>query len=207
MPQKTWVVGEEVLAADFNSYIQQQVVPQFPNTATRDGWTAPPNGALCVTVDTYTVWLRQAGAWKALTTGTTPAFRIVGGGGGQSCPQNTIVVCTFASEASDPLNAVTAGVFTCPAAWAGRWQFDWSVRFPGPSTGIRNVYLNVGVPRYGQWTTTQTATGDTTIAGSATVVMGAGATANVTVFQSHSGGLLINSGTDEYFQGYWVGPN
>jgi hypothetical protein len=82
MPQKTWVVGEEVLAADFNSYVQQQVVPQFPNTATRDSeWTAPPDGALCVTTDTYTTWMRQAGAWAGAGT------RILGfasGGASQS---------------------------------------------------------------------------------------------------------------------------
>lgn len=69
MPTKTWVVGEEVLAADFNTYVQQQVVPTFSNTAARDAWTSPPNGARCVTLDTYTGWERRAGAWKRSAAG------------------------------------------------------------------------------------------------------------------------------------------
>ena len=64
MPQKTWAVGEEVLAADFNTYVQNQVVPQFPTTAARDAaWVAPPDGAVCVTTDKGAVWRRKAGAW------------------------------------------------------------------------------------------------------------------------------------------------
>jgi hypothetical protein len=70
MPQKTWVVGEEVLAADFNSYIQNQTIPAFTGTAQRDSqWATPPNGALCVTTDTNTLWQRVAGAWTRQTTG------------------------------------------------------------------------------------------------------------------------------------------
>lgn len=64
MPQKSWAVGEEVLAADLNSYLQSQTVPQFTNVAQRDSqWASPPVGAFCVTVDTGTVWQRTSGAW------------------------------------------------------------------------------------------------------------------------------------------------
>jgi hypothetical protein len=66
MPQKAWAVGEEVLAADFNTYLQNQVIPAFTTAAQRDSqWSAPPNGALCVTVDTYRLWQRVGGAWVA----------------------------------------------------------------------------------------------------------------------------------------------
>lgn len=65
MPQKSWAVGEEVLAADFNTYLQNQVVPAFTTTTQRDAqWTAPPNGALCVTTDTNTLWQRIASSWS-----------------------------------------------------------------------------------------------------------------------------------------------
>lgn len=68
MPQKTWAVGEEVLAADFNTYVQNQVVPVFATEAQRDAqWTSPPNGAQCLTLDAFTVWVRQAGAWVILS--------------------------------------------------------------------------------------------------------------------------------------------
>lgn len=36
MPTKTWVVGEEVLAPDFNTYVQKQVVPTFATVAARN---------------------------------------------------------------------------------------------------------------------------------------------------------------------------
>jgi hypothetical protein len=66
MPQKSWAVGEEVLAADFNTYLQNQVVPQFGTNALRDSlWPAPPNGAVCITTDTNTKWQRIAGVWYA----------------------------------------------------------------------------------------------------------------------------------------------
>lgn len=66
MPQKSWAVGEEVLAADFNTYVQQQVVPQFTTAAQRDSqWASPPNGARCVTVDTNTEWQRINNTWYA----------------------------------------------------------------------------------------------------------------------------------------------
>lgn len=66
MPQKTWAVGEEVLAADFNTYLQKQVVPQFPNVAARDAWAGPPKGALCVTTDTNALWIYSGAAWQSL---------------------------------------------------------------------------------------------------------------------------------------------
>jgi len=64
MPHKVWQVGEEVLAADFNSYLQDQVVVQFPNVAARDTWLSPPDGAHAYTVDTATDWVRVGGAWR-----------------------------------------------------------------------------------------------------------------------------------------------
>jgi hypothetical protein len=71
MPQKVWVVGEEVLAADFNLYVQQQVVASFPTTAARDAWSSPPEGVLAVTTDTNALWQRRSGAWKGLPVGVT----------------------------------------------------------------------------------------------------------------------------------------
>lgn len=70
MPQKLWAVGEEVLAADFNPYVQNQVVPQFTSTAQRDAqWTTPPKGAMCVTQDTLTLWTYNGSAWTKQVAG------------------------------------------------------------------------------------------------------------------------------------------
>jgi hypothetical protein len=56
MPFKTWVAGEEVLAADQNTYLQKQVVATFPNAAARDAAIAAPEaGQMCLLLDTNTL--------------------------------------------------------------------------------------------------------------------------------------------------------
>lgn len=76
MPQKTWVVGEETLAADFNLFVQQQVVARFASVAARDAaWPAATAGAgaVCITYDTATVWVvNSAIVWVPLSTPPTP---------------------------------------------------------------------------------------------------------------------------------------
>jgi hypothetical protein len=72
MPHKVWQVGEEVLAADFNTYVQNQAVIQFPNVAARDTWASPPDGAVCVTLDNGVVWQRNAGVWKTANAASSP---------------------------------------------------------------------------------------------------------------------------------------
>jgi len=62
MPQKTWVIGEEVLATDFNAYVQNQVVPRFATVAARDAaWPAATAGvgAVCTTQDTGITWVAR----------------------------------------------------------------------------------------------------------------------------------------------------
>lgn len=66
---KSWTIGEEVIAADFQGYMQDQVVTQFPNVAARDTWPTPPAGALCVTTDTGKLWQRVGGTWIAFHGG------------------------------------------------------------------------------------------------------------------------------------------
>jgi uroporphyrinogen-III decarboxylase len=62
MPTKVWAVGEELLAADMNTFVQQQVVSTFPNAAARDA-SSLPEGSLCVTLDLGTLWRRNATVW------------------------------------------------------------------------------------------------------------------------------------------------
>lgn len=65
MPTKTWVVGEEVLAADFNAFVQKQVVATFANAAARDA--AIPSataGMVCYLADTNTMQVHNGTAWQ-----------------------------------------------------------------------------------------------------------------------------------------------
>jgi hypothetical protein len=63
--------------------IRDRTTQVFASVAERDAqWLNPPNGSVCVTLDTYTRWRRQAGAWvnvdpfiqSGATTGTTDGF-------------------------------------------------------------------------------------------------------------------------------------
>lgn len=60
MPTKTWAVGEEVLAADFNTYVQRQVVPTFASAAARNAAMASPAvGQMCA-VDKFVMMWRNS---------------------------------------------------------------------------------------------------------------------------------------------------
>jgi hypothetical protein len=101
MPFKTWVVGEEVLAADFQSYLQNQVVATFPTTAARDAAIAAPiAGQLCVTTDTGTLWQWTGAAWRKpwgsgageLGTAAGNANATAGGSGWVAVPGAAVTV-------------------------------------------------------------------------------------------------------------------
>lgn len=68
MPFKVWAVGEEVLAADFNDYLQEQVVATFPTIVARDASiTAPQEGQMCYVVETRLLYMWNGTAWITTT--------------------------------------------------------------------------------------------------------------------------------------------
>lgn len=75
MPTKTWAVGEEVLAADFNSYVQRQVVATFPNAAGRNAAiTAPAAGMVCYLIDVAALQVHNGTAWVTVPGGTSAGY-------------------------------------------------------------------------------------------------------------------------------------
>lgn len=65
--RKVFAVQELLTSADVNGYLMDQTVPRFTNTTQRDGqWPSAPDGALCVTTDTNTLWRRVSGSWVAV---------------------------------------------------------------------------------------------------------------------------------------------
>lgn len=65
MPHKIWVVGEEVLAADFNDYVQEQVIATFPTSSARGtAIPSPLKGMMTYIADVnrYEYW--DGAAWK-----------------------------------------------------------------------------------------------------------------------------------------------
>lgn len=101
MPFKTWVVGEEVLAADFNSYVQRQVVPTFSNAAARDAAiTAPSEGMMCYLTDVHKYYTHTGTAWRDLVVAGK-----ISGGITTSLPANS-----EATVAMDTLEKSSGGV-------------------------------------------------------------------------------------------------
>lgn len=67
---KTWAIGEEVIAGDFNPFIADQIVAVYATAAARAAdWPAPPVGALTYRTDAgvYESW--NGSAWVAAIPG------------------------------------------------------------------------------------------------------------------------------------------
>ena len=83
MPHKIWVVGEEVLASQWNQYVQEQVVATFATAGRR----APPLSprprrgefTYLADVDRYEVW--SSTAWVAVNIPRYADAAAVGVGG------------------------------------------------------------------------------------------------------------------------------
>ena len=66
MPHKIWAVGEEVLAADFQDYLQDQTVARFADfEAGSAGYTNPSPGAQFV-IPNGTVYTFTNGSWRTV---------------------------------------------------------------------------------------------------------------------------------------------
>ena len=58
------VIDGAIIQTSWGNEVRNRTMQVFATNAERDAqWLTPPNGAHCVTLDTYSIWLRQAGAW------------------------------------------------------------------------------------------------------------------------------------------------
>lgn len=113
MPTKTWAVGEEALAADMNTYVQQQVVPTFPNAAARDtAMPAPLEGQLSVLLDSVALSIRRGGAWTSVPPAYATAAAL------QAALPNALI-------GSRALCTDTFRPYTKRAAGGAGWQPDY----------------------------------------------------------------------------------
>lgn len=65
MPWKQWAYLEKVSSADFQAYVQDQVIPQFTNAAQRTTqMPAPKDGQLSYTQDNKQLWLWNGTTWR-----------------------------------------------------------------------------------------------------------------------------------------------
>jgi hypothetical protein len=65
MPHKVWAVGEEVLAAGFNQYVQEQVIATFANAAARaTAIPAPKDGQHTWLIDVERLEVWDGESWR-----------------------------------------------------------------------------------------------------------------------------------------------
>jgi hypothetical protein len=74
---KTYNIGDEVLAADFNPYVMDQVVTVWASAAARTaGWATPPNGAQSYLQDhPGALYCYNGTAWIQVQAGTEVGFK------------------------------------------------------------------------------------------------------------------------------------
>lgn len=137
--RKTFVIEEKFTSADANGYLMDQAVPRFTNTTQRDGqWPSPPDGAMCVTTDTFTRWFRKSGVWQPVPTAPSSARVGISGGpiGTTVVPLGSLLVAAVPYPRSIIVSAQAylGGIVTPPSS-----IFQLQVTVPGPFTWFSNA--------------------------------------------------------------------
>ena len=214
MPYTTLVAGTTITAAWANANVRDQGIPVFATAASRDSAvTSPIEGMHAYTSDTNTLWFYTGTAWL-FQSGPPPRFRLTGGGAGQTgVVTATPTTCTWANgtEVTDTEAAIAVGtgVFTCPTALPGRWRFDYFIGYDAAATGIREAWLehSVGSRRYANSGTLSFGGGAAeSVSSSADIVLAAAETVKVVAYQTSGANRTINTSSNAYFQGVYVGP-
>lgn len=214
MPYTTLVAGTTITASWANANVRDQTIPVFASAASRDSAvTSPIEGMHAYTSDTNTLWFYTGSAWLFLK-GPPPRFRLTGGATGQTgvaTATNTTATWANGTEVTDTEAAIAigTGVFTCPAALAGRWEFQYSAYFVQAATGIRSIWVehSASSRRYAQASqASQGGSGPEIFTGSADIVLAGAETVKVVMFQNSGGNLSVNTSADTYFQGRYIGP-
>lgn len=139
MPFKVWSIGEEVLAADFNNYVQSQVVSRFSTAAARTAAiTAPVLNQLTMRDDLPGL----LEYWSGVSWVTTPrrvAFAAYNPGQSVGAGFTTPVTFTGEESDSDNIGAVGSDTMTIPAGLGGVYSLQAYVESTPAATGMSRV--------------------------------------------------------------------
>lgn len=142
MPHKVWAVGEEVLAADFNIYVQDQTVQVFASlTQLQTDWPGAPVGAFAFTADTCSRYMKVASGASGWVPQGPQTFAV---GLSGTIPNST--------------SPITAGTIAVPAAPFTRLLVvSAAISATGSPTAVINLVLTdsaTSVSRIGRGTIT-----------------------------------------------------
>jgi hypothetical protein len=185
MPTKTWAVGEEVIAGDFQTHVQNQVVATFANAAARNAAiTAPLAGMVTWLTDTKMLSVYDGTAWRDVAPGLFPRSTrgaVLGAGG----------TYTGTSWASLPVSLAVSGFVKQRADTVLVMQLFGHAWVDDP---LANLYLGIeytaGTVAEVDVLSTIGASASVTTAGIARLGIGAG-TYNLTAKWRTSGGGMV----------------
>lgn len=144
------VAANEKIASVWGNEIRDRTIQVFASVAERDAqWPTAPNGAHCVTLDTYTVWQRRAGAWVVNAPQAVIGGLTAGDIGNGQAP----IIASIASLAAGfwlvsysvaiasgaPLTGIQLKLFTP----AGQWYYYNAPAFVGSGTYGFSVLVNM----------------------------------------------------------------
>jgi hypothetical protein len=121
------VAAGQKVASTWGNEIRTRTVQVFATVAERDAqWPAPPQGALCVTIDANVMWRAVATGWSRLT----PVSGIAAGPGGNYPVNADFISVPFAADKGPRvLSFVYNGLVTSQAGQA----LDIAAQFAGTS--------------------------------------------------------------------------
>ena len=128
------VAAGQKVASTWGNEVRDRTRQVFASVAERDAqWSAPPNGATCVTLDTGTTWNRLAGAWVGVLADRASMVVVT------TDPAGEFVVTFNPAFPSTLASAVaTLGFYS---------GFTVNINSPGPNSADRTgfkakIYLN-----------------------------------------------------------------
>lgn len=197
------------IASLWTQEVTNRALHRFANFTTLTGWAAA-NGSIAITTDNSRIYLRYGGAWRWIAGGSPPGF-IGAPTGTQTVNSGVATTAQWGGTEVDPDNMFdnTGGIFNCPAAFVGRWRFDYSIRWGVNATGYRNAWLQHGpsTQRYGQVGAPAAGADPTIFSGSAEFIVNANDTVSVATYQTSGVTLQLNATTQERFVGRYLGPS
>lgn len=157
MPYKVWITGEEVLAADFNDYLQEQVIATFANAALRDAAiTAPNAGQMVYLADRQMLTKYDGTGWRDQAVETWTGYLAASGNiTPTAAPGLAVPVLTATVPPGDYLLTVTMSILVpANAAYQNVHGFyrgttatlvgnQWDSRVPAP-TGPSGIASTAG---------------------------------------------------------------
>lgn len=140
MPWKQWAYLEKLPSADFQTYLQNQVIAQFTSTAQRDAqWSTPARGSRCITTDTNTTWLYDGTQWLPMP-GTVRGIIAAGSQVNQPGTNTLLPVNSVLAGASSWLNTGT-GTITIPAGAGGLYLIQADMWYRSDNVALCNAEI------------------------------------------------------------------